>query len=62
MMPEAQARLLKQQSAAKKAHDRMLDALIDYAPFGTLRIEDARFVANWCQTVTFDALKEMDAS
>ena len=60
-MPAAQERLLKQQGAAKKAHDRMLDALIDYEPCGRLTVDDARFIARWCQTVTFDALKECEA-
>lgn len=59
-MPTEQARLLKQQGAAKKASDRMLDALIDFAPCGKLAVDDVKFIAGWCRTVTFDALKECE--
>lgn len=60
MPPKTPADLLKaRQAAAQLAYDRMLAALIDYTPCGTLRVEDVQFIARFAQTLAFDATEQV---
>lgn len=53
--------LTLRQEAAKRAHDRMLATLIEFSPAGKLTVDDVRFIAEWCRTVTFEALTDVAA-
>jgi hypothetical protein len=55
---EPKTQLQKRQEAAKRAHDRMLEALIGYAPCHKLSVEDVLFVARFAQTLAFDATEQ----
>ena len=50
--------LKRQQDAAATAASRMLKALMSYTPCDKLQVADVKFISEWCQTVTFDAIKE----
>lgn len=57
----AQEQLKRRQQACQIAHDKMINALINYSPCRTLRIEDVQYIAQLAQTFAFDAMKEVDA-
>lgn len=50
--------LKRKQNAAQKAHDRMLEALMGFAPTQDLRVSDVKFIADYARTIAFDAIKE----
>ena len=55
---EPNTQLQKRQDAAKRAHDRMLEALIGHSSFHKLTIEDVLYVARFTQTLAFDATEQ----
>ncbi len=50
-------RLSLAQAEAQKAHDRMLEMLLGFEPAQSLTIADAKFIAEWARTVSFDAIE-----
>jgi len=54
--------LRRQQGAAEKVRDKMLAMMIGYEPCRTLRIEDAKFIAEMARTYAFDAMKDAPAA
>lgn len=57
----SQATLKARQEASARVRQRMLEALIGYDPCRDLRIADVQFIANWAQTIAFDAMADVEA-
>jgi hypothetical protein len=55
------AELLKsQQAAAQRAHDRMMTMLITFDATQSMKINDAKFLAEMARTYAFDACKDVE--
>lgn len=53
--------LALRQKAAQSAEQRMLSTLMDFTPAEKLTVSDVKFIASWCRSICFDAIKEVDA-
>lgn len=60
MNDEQTAAILLRQDAVSKARERMLGAILSYEPCRVLTIGDAKFLADWASTVSYDAIKAVD--
>lgn len=53
--------LVLRQEAAKTAEARMVEMLIGLDGAENLTVSDLKYIARWCRTCAFDAIREVDA-